>query len=113
MPVDDLISLREAIALANASDGADTITFDASLGAGGTIRLTNADGTLQVTDELTIDGDINDDGVADILITGDVNLGNDVTPPGTSPTLRPPGPWLSAPARRFLTTCGFSMPRRT
>ncbi len=77
---DGVISLREAIAFANDTDGADTITFAASL-AGGTIRLTHADGTLQVSGELTIDGDIDDDGAADILITGDVD-GDDITPVG-------------------------------
>jgi predicted outer membrane repeat protein len=59
-------SLRDAIALANASGGADTITFDDSL-AGGTINLSS---TLEITGELTIWGDIDDDNVADITLDG-------------------------------------------
>jgi hypothetical protein len=68
------LSLREAIALANASAGADTIQLAAGLD-GGTIRLAS---TLAVTDKLTIDGDNGrlDAGFPNILITGDV-LGND------------------------------------
>jgi predicted outer membrane repeat protein len=64
VPIGTGLSLREAIAIANATAGADTIVFDASLS--GTIRLTDAAGTLQVTEALTIDGD------GRILITGDV-----------------------------------------
>ncbi|HXG78677.1 MAG TPA: choice-of-anchor Q domain-containing protein, partial [Methyloceanibacter sp.] len=74
------LSLREAIALANANEGADTITFDASLN--GTIRLDGGDGqggtiggTFSITDAVTIAGD------GRILITGDVN-GDDITPIG-------------------------------
>ena len=74
------LSLREAITLANAAAGADTIAFAAGL-SGGTIRLTNAAGTLVVTNTLTVDGDINNDGSADITITGDKNA-NDVTAGG-------------------------------
>jgi len=73
---DGLISLREAIALANDSTGADTITFAAGLA--GVVRLDGGDGaggepggTLVVSDEVTIDGDTDSDGVADITITGD------------------------------------------
>jgi predicted outer membrane repeat protein len=62
-------SLRDAIALANASGGADTITFDESL-AGGTINLSSV---LGVTDGLTIVGDIDDDNVADITLDGGGN----------------------------------------
>src|SRR4029079_2981251 len=69
------LSLREAIALANANSGADDITFAAAL-SGGTIRLTL--GTLQVTTAaLTINGDLGNDGTPNITITGDA-LGNDV-----------------------------------
>jgi cyclophilin family peptidyl-prolyl cis-trans isomerase len=47
------LSLREAVALANANPGADTISFAASLD-GGTINLSL--GELAITDSLTIDG---------------------------------------------------------
>ncbi len=73
------LSLREAIGLANANAGADTILFDASVFTGGAsslIRLTL--GTeLEITDTVTIDGDLNDDGMPDIVITADA-LGNDI-----------------------------------
>ena len=78
------LSLREAIALANATAGDDTIVFDATL-AGGTLRLTHADGTLQVTEALTIDGDTNDNGTPNITISGDV-IGDDTTIAGTGIT---------------------------
>ena len=58
--------------------GADTIVFAESLGPGGTIRLTHANGPLHVTQRVTINGDTDNDGVADILITGDA-LGDDAT----------------------------------
>ena len=74
------LSLREAIALANAAAGADTIAFAAGL-SGGTIRLTNAAGALVITDTLTVGGDINGDRKADVKITGDKNA-NDVTTTG-------------------------------
>src|ERR671935_136686 len=75
------LSLREAIALANANAGADTITFDASL-SGGTLRLTL--GTLEVSGaSLTINGDLGNDGTPNITITGDA-LGNDVYRSGSS-----------------------------
>ncbi|WP_226580913.1 hypothetical protein [Acuticoccus sediminis] len=50
---DGLTSLREAILLANESDGADTIVFDEAL-AGGTMSLRG--GVLGITDDVTIDG---------------------------------------------------------
>ena len=59
------LSLREALILANAMDGADTITFDALL-SGATIVL---DGTeLSIASDVTIDGDIDGDDKADITI---------------------------------------------
>src|SRR5262245_41216388 len=74
------LSLREAIALANANSGADDITFAAGL-SGGTIRLTL--GTLQVnTAALTINGDLGNDGTANITITADA-LDNDVHQAGS------------------------------
>ncbi len=53
----DLVtSLREAIALADNSSGADTITFDAGVFTGGTANQIDLDGSqLEVFDSLTID----------------------------------------------------------
>jgi hypothetical protein len=64
---DGLLSLREAVALANAGADADTIIFDASLG-GKTVTLTA--GELTLTQDVTIDGDVNGDDRADITISG-------------------------------------------
>lgn len=61
----DGLSLREAIAAANASAGADTIVFDGAL-SGGKIAL--AHGEMAVTDSLTIDGDNNGDGAIDFAV---------------------------------------------
>ncbi|MEM9233538.1 MAG: hypothetical protein AAGA69_04780, partial [Pseudomonadota bacterium] len=64
------LSLREALALAQ--DG-DTITFDNSSDAvfesGGTITLAGTELTISQLD-LTIDGDLDDDGTADVTIDG-------------------------------------------
>ncbi|MBF0445693.1 MAG: DUF4347 domain-containing protein, partial [Magnetococcales bacterium] len=60
-------TLRQAVA--DAVDG-DTITFDATLN-GGTIDLTS--GQIQFTKDLTIDGDLDDDEVADITIDANDN----------------------------------------
>ena len=74
------ISLREAIALANANAGADTITFASEIGEafnnGGTVRLT--EGELILTSDITIDGDLDNDGAPDVTISGDAN-GDDAT----------------------------------
>jgi len=66
-PNDGQLSLREALALANGNNSAhDTITFAANL-SGGTLSLTN--GELEITTGgITINGDINGDGQADITI---------------------------------------------
>ena len=61
------LSLREAIHWAQAGD---TITFDSSL-KGQTITLLA--GELALTQDLTIDGDVNGDHKADITISGDAN----------------------------------------
>ena len=61
-------SLRQAIADANATAGADDITFDTGL-SGQTITLTS--GQLTITESLIIDGDINGDGIADITLDAD------------------------------------------
>uniref|UniRef100_E6XGC6 Outer membrane adhesin like protein n=1 Tax=Shewanella putrefaciens (strain 200) TaxID=399804 RepID=E6XGC6_SHEP2 len=74
------VSLAEAIQAANgdisvdgsvAGSGSDTIVFHSSL-AGQTIRWSAA-AALSVTSNITIDGDINGDGVPDIILSGDVN----------------------------------------
>ena len=72
---DGLTSLREAVALANSNSNVSNITFAAGL-AGSTIRLTQ--GELVLTEDATIDGDVNGDKRADIVITGDAN-GDDIT----------------------------------
>ena len=67
------VSLRDAIAAANAAAGADTIGFDATDfngEAADILRLTQ--GQITITDELSIDGG------AGVTITGDAN-GDDVT----------------------------------
>jgi Ca2+-binding RTX toxin-like protein len=56
---DGALSLREAVARANASAGADTILFAGAL-EGRTLTLT--EGQLAVAADITIDGDRNDDG---------------------------------------------------
>jgi hypothetical protein len=76
------LSLREAIALANAGGGADVITFAAAL-SGGLIRLTG--GVLAITDAAGIIGDLDRDGRPDITITGDKN-GDDALIAGTNIT---------------------------
>ena len=64
---DDLLSLREAISLANDNTGADRIVFANSL-SGSRITL-NAG--LEITDSVVIDGDRNNDDTPDITINGD------------------------------------------
>ena len=61
------LSLREAIRFANANADADTITFDPSL-AGETLTLGGSE--LVITNDVTIDGDVNGDNVADITVSG-------------------------------------------
>ncbi len=67
---DGLLSLREAIAQANATAAADTIVFANGI-EGQTLVLTN--GELAITKDLTIDGDKNGDG------TGVTISGNDAS----------------------------------
>ena len=73
------LSLRDAIAKANANPGTDTISFASNLD-GGTISLSL--GELAITDSVTIEGP----GAANLTINGnqqsrifDVNDGNDAT----------------------------------
>ena len=56
---DGVLSLREAVAQANATTAADTILFAAVL-EGQTLQLTG--GQIAITRDLTIDGDANNDG---------------------------------------------------
>ena len=73
--IDGLVSLREALNAANADTtvdgvtgaGDDIIVFDASL-AGGTSLLLG--GQLLITSNVTINGDTNGDGKADITLSG-------------------------------------------
>ncbi len=62
-------SLREALTLANGSAGADKIVFDKAL-AGSTIEL---QGELVLSSDVSINGDTNKDGDADITISGGGN----------------------------------------
>ena len=70
---DGLISLREAIRATNNTAGADTITFDQA----GTIILdviegsTNGDNALEIRGDLTIDGDLDSDGIPDVTLERD------------------------------------------
>ena len=69
---DGLLSLREALSLSETSAGADTIAFDASLLTGGKGTITT-NATLAIADlsgQVTIDGDVDNDGIADITIDG-------------------------------------------
>ena len=63
----DGLSLREAIHWANQTTTADTVDFDASLG-GTTLVLTQ--GKLVISEDLTVDGDIDGNDSADITISG-------------------------------------------
>ena len=67
---DGLLSLREALTLANANADADTITFDASL-KGQTITLGGTQ--LAITTDVTIDGDTDGDNKADITLNGNAS----------------------------------------
>ncbi|MDX8351524.1 hypothetical protein [Cognatiyoonia sp. IB215182] len=89
------LSLREAIELANALDGADEIIFHPDL-ANGRIALSGQ--ALQITSDVTIDGDAAGDGTGRIVLDGslrtrvlEVDVGTsvisnvDVTRGGTDP----------------------------
>ena len=75
MPGGSGLSLREAITIANANAGMDTITFANGAGEafenGGTILLTM--GELSNTGVVTIDGDIDNDGTPDTTIDAQMN----------------------------------------
>ena len=65
---DGVLSLREAVAQANATTAADTIVFHSTI-EGRTLRLTG--GELPVGSDVVIDGDKNDDGSRVTLSGGD------------------------------------------
>ncbi|MEM7507527.1 MAG: choice-of-anchor Q domain-containing protein [Pseudomonadota bacterium] len=64
------LSLREAIGIANGAADAQSITFDASLSGG---RLILTGGELLSTGDLTLLGDLDGNGTADIRINGAAN----------------------------------------
>lgn len=69
------LSLREAIAIAEAFDNVERITFDDALLEGNSaavLRLTSGI-DFDISSTFTIDGDLNDDGIADIVISGDLD----------------------------------------
>ena len=101
---DGLLSLREAMALANIDGDADIISFDESVvEAGGLIRLT--EGELELTSDITINGDVDGDGKADITITGDAEH-NDVLIDGTNYTDAISNTYTSDNSRIFNITSG-------
>ena len=75
-PGDGQLSLREAITQANATTTADTIRFVATL-EGTTLVLTG--GELALSQDVTIDGDSNDDGVKVTLSGGNASRVVNVT----------------------------------
>ena len=68
-PGDGQLSLREAVAQANASASADTIVFATNIEG---LTLTLSLGELLVTQDLTIDGDRDNNGIA-VSIDGNHN----------------------------------------
>jgi trimeric autotransporter adhesin len=82
---DGVRSLREAVAQANATTGADLIVFSSSL-EGRTLTLTQ--GELAITHDLTIDGDQNNDGKEVTLSGGDRSRILHVSGNGTDVQLR-------------------------
>ncbi len=82
---DGLTSLREAVYLANQSLVPASITFDQSL-LGATLTLTSAI-AIDITQSMTIDGDMDGDLRADVTISGDAN-GSGVADAGDTQVLR-------------------------
>ncbi len=73
-PADGLTSFREAVALAAANPGRDEIRFDPGLkpGPGREVRVSLSQGEVEIVDAggLLIDGDVDGDGVADVVLRG-------------------------------------------
>ena len=66
---DGALSLREAVALANANpNSADVITFDISSNPVSTVYISDSAIEIAENTTLTIDGDLNDDGITDIIL---------------------------------------------
>ena len=84
-PNDGELSLREAVAKANATAAADTINFDAVL-EGTTLLLTG--GELAISRDLTIDGDSNNDGSEVTLSAGNASRLLNIAGAGTDVALR-------------------------
>ena len=63
------LSLREALALANADPGSDTITF-APASPASTIAADERRSSRIIADDVIINGDIDGDNVADITVSG-------------------------------------------
>jgi Ca2+-binding RTX toxin-like protein len=75
---DGVTSLREAVSFVNNGQAAGPITFDASVfngEAADVIRLSS--GRIDIFGTVTIDGDLDDDGTPDVVISGDTS-GNDL-----------------------------------
>lgn len=95
---DNEVSLREAIALANASAGADTIAFDAAVFNGNPsdiIRLTQ--GEIAITDTLIIQGG------SGVTISGDASA-NDVTDANGIPDVDASGDFLLDDNNRMFSS---------
>lgn len=82
---DGVRSLREAVAAANATPGADTIVFLSAL-EGRTLTLTH--GELTLRQDITIDGDGNNDGKEITLSGGDLSRVLHATGDGSDAQLR-------------------------
>lgn len=75
---DGLTSISEALALANSDPDQSTITFDPTVFTGGAANIIRLSAGLEIFTDVTIDGDLDDDGIPDIVLSGDV-LGDDAT----------------------------------
>ncbi|MGD9511263.1 MAG: hypothetical protein AB7X49_22230, partial [Geminicoccaceae bacterium] len=84
-PGDGVLSLREAVAKANATAALDAIVFEPSL-EGRTLVLTG--GELVVSEDLSIDGDRDDDGSEVTLSGGDASRVLTIAGGGTDVALR-------------------------
>lgn len=69
-PDDGALSLREAVALANAHNGRDTITFATDLKS---VYVTEGELEIKPKGALVINGDHNNDGLSDIVLVGSGN----------------------------------------
>ena len=84
-PNDGVLSLREAVNQANATAAADTIVFASAL-EGQTLTLTG--GELVLQQDVTIDGDQNNDGIEVTLSGGDAQRILRTSGTGTDVALR-------------------------